>query len=155
MTKYLDIKSLKVLDTIIELDDDIVDTIIELNKKSYITKNSCSGHKNVQFYPFELSLDKKNEAVQNNYLIYHESDKLYCVLPSCSTYVYVSFNDNYYFKKIPQGFKYDEKSNDLSYRVDFFDNSGNKKDDSLIEKELKDVNNSLYNWALSLKPYQK
>ena len=152
MNKYIDLKKLEYNDDIIEVDSEIADTILELNKKGYITKACCSGHSKIEFYPYEKELDKKEELLKSGNLIYDESDKLYCVLPSITTTIYILFSKKYNFDKIPNGFTYNIENQTISKTINLYDFSKNtyiRPNDGIIS-DLKKSNEELLNWAKKL-----
>lgn len=174
MSRYLDIEKLEYIDKIIEIDDEIADSIIELNKKGYNTIASCSGHSNIEFYPFTAPLSDKEELIKSGSIIYDESDVLYGISPSISTYCYVKFDRQYDFNTIPYGFEYEsandayraylesvekhpEYKNDnitfgdaISRRISFIDENGKRKPKETVEREIKMANNLLLEWAKGL-----
>lgn len=174
MSKYLDIEKLEYADKIIELDDEIAESILELNKKGYNTISSCSGHSNTEFYPFTAPLSDKERLVESGSIIYDESDVLYGVLPSTSTYCYIKFDRHYDFDVIPHGFEYEsaneayarylekiekhpEYKNDnitfgdlISRRIGFMDENGKRKSKESIEIEIKQANIVLLEWVKQL-----
>ena len=156
MSKYLDLEKLEYNDKVVEIDDDIADTILELNKKGYKTCSCCSGHSKIEFYPFEVPLCKKEEVLKSHDLIYEENDKLYCVQLSANTYIYIKFNQYYDFKNIPNGFEYDRKSAVIGKKIYLwdYDNECYIRPSSIIEKEIKKSNKELFDWAKELPSIQ-
>lgn len=176
MSKYLDIEKLTYNENIVEVDDDIAETILELNKKGYATCASCSGHSNIEFYPCYVPKEEKEKIVNSNLIIFDEADIIYSVLPSISTHCYVKFNGTYNFENLPDLFKYESaetsyieylknceknpnlKKENMVYgdsitrRIDFLDSNGKRKPFDVIEKEIKEANKSLLIWAKSLEP---
>ena len=163
MTKYLDINKLEYLNNVIELDDLIADSILELNKKGYKTSASCSGHSNIELYQFNAPLKEKQNIINMGYTIFEESDLIYSAFPSVSTYCYIKFDKEYKFKKIPNDFvaelnnklinsiKNDYISLDyIAKRINFFDENENRKAKDQIDKEIIDTNNILLEWVNSL-----
>ena len=171
MSKYLDVEKLEYNDKIVEIDDDISDTILELNKKGYKTYACCSGHSKVEFYECTVPLTDKEKILKDGYAIIEESDMIYAAFPNISTYCYIKFDNSYNFESIPDGFKYETKEeayneykkykeqkniditfgDSISRLINFFDEDGNRKEKEIIEKEIKEVNKILLNWSKNLK----
>lgn len=176
MTKYLDINKLEYNSDIVEVDDLIADTILELNKKGYITHACCSGHSKVELYPYELPLDKKEQALKENYVIYEEDDMIHCCMPNITTYTYVMFAKGYNFEKVPEGFLYETaeeqynrhlkwKEEDPNYQNDnaifgdhvgkmimLMDENGKRRPTEEVDREIMDANKILLEWSKKLEP---
>ena len=177
MSKYLDIEKLEYSDKIIEIDDDIAEAILELNKKGYTTFSSCAGHSQIEFYPCYLPIDEKDKINPKTHIIFDESDTtVYSVLPSISTYCYIKFDKGYNFNSIPKGFEYEtanqaynsylewierqpDAKNDsivfgdsISRRIDFFDENDKRRPFEDIDKEIKEANKDLLDWVKQLEP---
>ena len=110
------------LDDYIFCDYEIRKVISKLNKKGYKTTYSCAGHNEVGiFWPLHKEeieyLDEYMEdAKKDNSLHFVDKDDKYFYHKDekVATFTYISFDDNYNFKTIPQGFKY-ELLNNKSY----------------------------------------
>lgn len=176
MAKYLDLEKMEYVDSIVEVDDDIAETILELNKKGYITLACCSGHSKVEFYPYDIPLDKKEETLERKDLIYEESDRIYCVGPTISTYTYIKFKKGYNFDNIPESFNYHtvlESFNDYQKMIQehperinenivfgdtigrmimLIDDNGKYRPTEEVEKEIEEANKVLLDWSKELEP---
>lgn len=180
MSKFLDLEKLEYNDKIVEIDDDIAEAILELNRKGYKTYACCSGHSNIEFYPFEAPLDKKEKILESHDLIYDETDKLYCVMTSSNTQIYIKFDGHYDFESLPEGFDYytvddqykkyqqELKENPdavnnyvfgdvISKIVNLWDyeNEHYITPRSIIEEEIKKADEDLLKWVKELKPINK
>ncbi len=168
MTKYIDSKTYEIIENpdFFEVDDEIADVIVILNKNGYKTKYSCAGHNKsgwlypTQEEPVELCeewLKQYKNEITTNYLgkdskyFYHKDE-------ITATYTYVSFEKKYNFENIPEGFEPDEETKYFIigkfcyfYKNNDTSNKDNKKSDKEIDEELKKTQNDLLDWAKTLK----
>ena len=170
MTKYLDLNKLEYVDSIVEIDDDIADTILELNKKGYKTLYCCSGHKDTQIFSYPDAPEEKT--------IYEEDGIRYGVGAGTSYRTYIKFDGAYNFETIPDGFTYETKDEEYHNTLAVFnsehyevkgctidditfgdtishDIDGRGKTTKEIDAEIKHANAILLEWAKELEPYKK
>ncbi|MBO5183152.1 MAG: hypothetical protein J6B64_02015 [Bacilli bacterium] len=168
MTKYIDSKTYEIIENpdFFEVDDEIAEAIVILNKKGYKTKYSCAGHNKsgwlypTQEEPFEFCeewLKQYNDDVSTKYLgndnkFFYHKDEI------TATYTYVSFEKKYNFEKLPEGFEIDEENKYFAigkfcyfYKSNNTKHKSNKKSDFEIKEELMKTQQELLNWAKTLK----
>ncbi len=146
--KYINSETFEVIDNVFEVDENIAETISILNKKGYHTKYCCSGHiKDPRLY--EMYNVKNNEDFNNaiGYVVNKRIDSYDILMPYTFTAVYIMFAENYNFNKLPQGFKLN--NNTIEMVIDYYTNDV-RKNVYDIEKEIKDANDILLEWAKSL-----
>lgn len=177
MSKYLDLEKLEYNDKIVEIDDDIAEAILELNRKGYKTYACCSGHSNIELYQNIAPLEEKEELIKSGHIVFYEDDMVYTAYPSISTHCYIKFDDAYNFKNIPNGFIYETKEeaynrhieylkkhpeykeadkdivfgDSISRGIYFLDENDKRKSKEIIEKEIKEANEDLLKWVKELK----
>lgn len=148
--KYLSSETFEVIDNIIEVDEDIAETISVLNKKGYYTKFCCSGHaKDPRLY--EMYNKKNNVEYEDShlgYIINKYEDSYDILMPYTFTAVYIMFSDNYNFENLPNGF-YKVDDDTIEMIIEYYSNGQRKKWND-IDKEIKEANKILLNWALAL-----
>ena len=153
--KYIDTNTFEIVDNIIEVDEDIAETISILNKKGYYTNFCCSGHiKDPRLYEM---YHRKNEIeyddIDLGYIVNKDEDSFDILMPYTFTSTYVMFKENYYFNKLPAYFYVVNESKVNNYTIEkiieYYD-GGIRKSLSEIDKEIKDTNNVLLEWAKEL-----
>lgn len=137
----------------INCDEKIAKIILLLNKKGYITTNSCAGHIDKLLYYDEiipinakdfLDKNKELEIIRKN-----ENEIIYRGIAWEGSNFYIAFKDEYKFPSLPQGFLLEDG---LIIRKEFKleDECGNK----YTLKELKEIQDSsileLLNWVENL-----
>lgn len=168
MTKYIDSKTFEIIDNLnfFDVDDEIAEAIVILNKKGYRTIYSCAGHNKsgclmktqeepIEFY--EEWIQKYGDDITTNFIgkdnkyFYHKDEEI-------ATYTYVSFDKKYDFEVLPDGFEIDDSGilfsigkfcyyyNNNDTKFDF-----NRKSDFEIDNELKKTQNNLLDWSKKLK----
>ena len=177
MSKFLDLEKLEYNDKIVEIDDDIAEAILELNRKGYKTYACCSGHSNIELYQYIAPLEEKEELIKSGHIVFYEDDMVYTAYPSISTHCYVKFDGAYNFENIPNGFRYETKEeafqvhmkyldkhpelkgidknivygDSVSRSIYFLDENDKRKSKEIIEKEIKEANEDLLKWVKELK----
>lgn len=150
------------LNEYIYCDYEIRNIIALLNKKGYKTNYSCAGHNEVGlFWPtHKEELDKLDDylkkAENDNALhfikkdgryFYHKDEKI-------ATYAYISFDEDYKFKKIPNNFTNEifNGSSYLSKKIEFYkdENHTIRKTDKEIYSELEEMHKDLEKWVEEL-----
>ena len=177
MSKFLDLEKLEYNDKIVEIDDDIAEAILELNRKGYKTYACCSGHSNIELYQNIAPIEEKEELIKSGHIVFYEDDMVYTAYPSISTHCYVKFDGAYNFENIPNGFRYETKEeaynkhieyldkhpefkeidkdivfgDTISRGIYFLDENDKRKSKEIIEKEIKEANEDLLKWVKELK----
>ncbi|MEG1146726.1 MAG: hypothetical protein RSE21_04775 [Bacilli bacterium] len=150
-SKYIDKNSFEIVNNVFEVDEDIADTISVLNKKGYKTLFCCSGHVRDSrlFELYHLKFDHNyDEMIKDGYVINKSNEEYDLLSPYSDTHIYIKFFDNYNFDILPVGFmKFEDNVID---KVICYYNKNSRKASNLIEKEIKDSNLDLLNWANSL-----
>ncbi len=140
------------------VDELIAQTISILNKKSYFTQASCSGHYldgNCEEVMSILKVDVEKEALlewlkQNNLEFIREDETSYYYMGKIlGGACYVKFVDELNFANFPKYFEHD--SNSIYHMINYFEENGNKRTKEEVEKEILDVNKSLKEWTDVLK----
>lgn len=116
MSKFIDVNTFEIVDNVFEVDDDIAETISILNKKGYRTTYCCSGHEDLQMGGYIYLPKEHFEVLKNmigNYIIVGEQvcggRDCYVALSSLNfPELYISFEEEYEFPTIPEGFEYCE-----------------------------------------------
>lgn len=153
--KYINKETFEIVDNVFEVDEDIAQTISILNKKGYYTKYCCSGHvKDPRLYElYNVKNDQDFEFKNFGYIINQEKSNYNILMPSIYTSVYIMFLNNYNFDNLPEGFnKVNGDSTDdyvISKQICYY-KDGKRKDLNIINKEIKDANDKLLKWSLSL-----
>ena len=150
------------LDDYIYCDYEIRNVIASLNKKGYKTRYSCAGHNEAGLlWPLHKedinNLDDYLKDAENDktlHFIKKESDFFYHKDEKVATYTYISFDDDYKFKKYPNGFTYEliDGKSYLSKKIEFYkdDNHVTRKTDIEIDKELELTIMDLEKWVKEL-----
>ena len=148
MSKYIDKTTFDIVENVFDVDDDIANSISILNKKGYYTQYSCSGHvKDPRLYE-KYIIDKNNQEICIDSYIVEENTKEYTVLkPYTYTQIYIKFIEDYKFKNLPKEFSKEDR---IIYKTIKFYNDQGKKKSSVIEREIKESNNHLFEWAQDL-----
>lgn len=156
MSKCISNKTYDIIDDFFEVDDDISNSISLLNKKGYHTLFCCSGHlKDPRLYEkYRIEKESFDGEILNDAYVVYEDDKYIDILePYTFTSCYVMFDKDYHFPDLPQGFKI--LDNNVIDRVIPFYENGIKRSYEDISKEIKEVNDILYNWVINLKKIHK
>ena len=150
------------LPTEIEVDEQIVDIIINLNKKGYKTKFCCSGHYKV--YPIiKDKLVKKDYTKKElNSILNVEPMKLinedeeYCYYECCQTTAtncYISFEKEIELPFYPVGFTYNNDNNSLYCRILIYEDwkkSNKPRSETEVNLDIKNANEQLKTWVEKL-----
>lgn len=177
MTKYLNLDKLEYQNNIVEIDDLIAETILELNKKGYNTIFSCSGHSDKRVYSSSAPIEYKDDVINEGYAIYGEDDKnVYYSMLNPRTITYVKFDGPYDFESIPEGFEYETAeeaykefqiltdtnairgADDIVFgdcirkNINLIDENGKMRTNEEVDKEIEAANKVLLEWSKSLKP---
>ncbi len=149
----IDLDTFKIIDNprYVIVDSLIANTILTLNKLGYKTNYSCCGKletpKKELFINQDLNLldgvKKENksdiEIIRNNSFDFWQEWTY--------TEIYISFDKEYNFDKLPDGFIKDD--NCIRHKIEFY--VGKKRRDLKdIQKELEKFNKILYEWAEKL-----
>lgn len=147
--KYIDKKTFEIVDNVFEVDEDIADTISILNKRGYYTKFCCSGHikdpRIYEIYENESILENKDNKI--GYMVNIKENTCDILMPYTETLIYIMFDKDYNFKTLPNGFKKEE--NTIEKFINYYDVDKRKKSND-IDKEIKEANKILYEWAYKL-----
>lgn len=144
-----------------EVDEQIADIIILLNKKGYKTTNSCAGHYKEDTAYKEIV--PKNTVTKEEFFKYLNQHDLKFLGEDENNYyyegiilgeaTYIMFDKDVVLPFYPEGFDFDEIGNDVSRRLPFYydeEKAKNKKDQSIIELEIENAMKSLETWATKL-----
>ena len=167
---YVDKNTFEVLDNVIEIDDKIVETIQELNRKGYITTYCCSGHDNYSkfsiapvFLPKGISAEQAKSMITDQTVdlgIYEENKVIGAIQAWQSPYI--SFADVYEFSSIPEGFDMTTSKSmvDGEYKdtvciskiLDIYKDSDRRilKTQEELTREIDETNRILLEWSKSL-----
>lgn len=153
--KYIDTNTFEIIDNIIEVDEDIAETISILNKKGYYTMFCCSGHlKDPRLYEmYHRKNDIEYDDIDFGYIVNKDENSFEVLMPYTFTSVYIMFKENYNFNFLPNGFYIVDESDVNNYTIEKiieYYNDGIRKSWSEINKEIKDINNNLLEWAKEL-----
>lgn len=162
--KYISKQTYEVLEDVFEVDPLIAETVITLNKKGYRTTFCCQGHEKNEIHKYKVPKEKYSEKLTKNIAEYDMIEKaneviIYYKIPS--TDIYIKFDKDYGFKKLPEGFeklkKWDYKNNDFYQNeyegiiktIYFYDKNERKSKDK-IKDEIEKSNKDLYEWSKKL-----
>ncbi len=148
--KYINSKTFEFVDNVFEVDEEIADSIVLLNKKGYKTMYCCSGHvKDFRLYEkYEINKSELDDYLDNSYVIEDKIDKVDILTPYENTHLYIKFDKDYNFDNLPSGFvKYED--NTIDKEISYYKNN-TKKNANDIYKEILDSNKELYKWVESL-----
>ena len=172
-TKYISTENFEVIEnpTFFEVDEEIAEAVCILNKKGYKTQYSCAGHNDYECYKVKctMSLLEETKKDEMNHIGKIDDEYFYYYRDMEITAVYVKFIKHYDFKSLPEGFIYqtadelreeiekyemDDKSkvvygDTISCEIKYFENN-ERRNDEVIEEEIKKANEILLNWAKSL-----
>lgn len=171
--KYISTDNYEIIENpnFFEVDEEIAETISILNKKGYITLFSCAGHNNKSCYKASASIDMLEDSkkrfnvyigkINKNTFDYYSDAEI--------TSIYIKFNKHYIFSKLPEGFEYEAaedaekqfkeyqlKANsnivfgDTISKTIYFFKDNIRLSDEYIEKEIKNANKILFDWANKL-----
>jgi len=150
------------LEDYIYCDYEIRNVIATLNKKGYKTSYSCAGHNEVgAMWPLQKENINKldeylNEAKTDKALHFMEKDEEYFYHKDekVSTYLYISFQNDYNFQNLPICFTYEliDNKSYLSKKIEFYkdENHTLRKSDKEIYRELEQAHRDLEQWAQEL-----
>lgn len=100
-----------------------------------------------------MKIDEDIEFKNLGYIVKQEKSNYDIIMPSIFTSVYIMFENNYNFDNLPDGFNKVENDNIddyvISKEICYYKN-GRRKGCNVIEKEIKDANDKLLEWAISL-----
>ena len=153
-----DIFEISKLPTEIEVDEQIVDIIITLNKKGYRTKYCCSGHYDDSKITDSISKDNISETEFHKFIEEHnipifseDENNYYYGYPALGTSCYISFEKDVEIPFFPEGFEYEEK-NIIRRRLDYYfgENFTHKKSEEEINLEIKTNVENLRVWVNKL-----
>ena len=153
--KYIDKTTFEIVDNVFEVDEDIALAISILNKKGYYTKFCCSGHaKDPRLYElYNVNNDDNFEFKSLGYIV-NQSDVSYdIVMPFMYTVVYIMFDVDYNFDNLPEGFNKIDDNSVSDYVISkkiYYYNDGKRKSWNDIDKEIKEANDKLLEWVVSL-----
>lgn len=153
--KYINKETFEIVDNVFEVDEDIAQTISILNKKGYSTKYCCSGHaKNPRLYElYNVKNSDDFEFKDLGYIVNQEKSNYDIIMPSIYTSVYIMFDSNYNFDSLPEDFNKVDNDNIDDYVISkeiCYYKDGKRKDCNVIDKEIKDANDRLFEWAKNL-----
>ena len=162
MQKYIDSETFDIIDNpdFFEVDIDIAEAVSILNKKGYRTIFSCSGHNRNGFLShtikkpiehYEGWLEKYGDD-PNAHLVDKDDNYFYHKDDEAASYIYIAFDKKYNFEFLPEGFDYTDYDNIYSVNkfCEFFED-GKRRLDKEIDKELKQSQELLLDWAKKLK----
>jgi len=144
-----------------EVDNQIADIIILLNKKGYNTINSCAGHyKEDTTYKETVLKNKITEEEFFKYLSHYDlkfidedENNYYYEGKIIGESTYIMFEKDIVLPFYPEGFDFDEIGNDVSRKLIFYhdeEKGQNKKNQSIIDLEIKNAIKCLETWAIKL-----
>jgi hypothetical protein len=170
--KYISTNNYEVIENpnFFDVDEQIAETISILNKKGYKTLFSCAGHNINGCYTVTTDISLLEEAKkdslihigkinENNFEYYHDNE---------ITSTYIKFIQHYNFETLPDGFNYESADDSkkkiseieisketvilgdsISKTIYYFENDI-RKEDEIIEAEIKETNDILLKWAKKL-----
>ena len=147
--------------TPIEIDEELADVIITLNKKGYKTVYSCAGHYKNAVIKEKLA---KSECTKEQFQNFREEHQIPCFsedenyfyyeYETLGTSSYIMFDKNIKLPFYPLDFYYDEADNTVRYNLDYYGDYKNlnseKKSKTMIEQELALLVKNLTEWANKL-----
>ena len=80
-------------------------------------------------------------------MVNKKEDTCDILMPYTKTLIYVMFDKDYNFKTLPRGFK--KYENTIEMFINYYD-SGKRKESNNIDKEIKNANKVLLDWACDL-----
>jgi len=152
MHKYINKNTFEIIDDIFEVDEDIAETISVLNKKGYHTLYCCSGHNRDPRLYEKYHIKKTDDCNYNNVDSYvvDEKDDSYNLLKAYTyTGIYIMFDKDYKFSNLPNAFYKDDNNTIRSNKINYY-NGNKRKNGNDIDKEIRNLNNDLLDWAKSL-----
>lgn len=159
---FIDSKTYEIIpdSRIIEVDDEIAETISVLNKKGYRTEYCCGGHINKYEY-YSMICDKSfmdEEKLKKDFIEYYISDisneRFRIVYPKPLSSIYIKFIKDYKFENLPLGFEkvstFDkEKFDIIEHIINYYQNSV-VRDNKDVYNEIIKYNKLLLEWANNL-----
>lgn len=150
------------LEEYIYCDFEISKVISELNKKGFKTLYSCAGHNEIGLmWPTHKlpiseyeSYKERSKIDKSLHLVKKEKEYFYHKDEKTSTWIYISFSENYNFHSIPLGFEYELVNGNsyISKKIDFYLDDAHtiRKSDSQIDEELFLSRCELEKWVRTL-----
>lgn len=166
---FIDSKTYEIIpdNKIIEVDDNIAETISVLNKKGYRTEYCCGGHINKYEY-YSMTCDKcfmDEEKLKKDFIEYHiydvSNERFKIIYSKTITSIYVKFSKDYKFDNLPKGFGkvpiLDDSKKDFSktefniieHIINYYQNSV-LRDNKDVYNEIIEYNKLLLEWANNL-----
>ena len=122
---FINSKTFDIEPNVFACDKLIADSIKILNKKGYITNSSCEGH--ISFTWHEITnCDLSMLDIASNderFIVLKVKENSFDYLTRSElTSIYISFEQNYQFKDLPEGFNLEEKDKYLKILNDWVRN---------------------------------
>lgn len=135
-------------DDYFEVDENIALVVSLLNKKGYRTTFCCSGHAFANINEFRADNKKDFDCLIFFDLqdIRYENGKYKAFDKDNAKYCYISFEKDYSFAKLPEGFTYDKSNKTIEKEY------VSESDTYDLIQEIVDSMRTLYGWVMGLKP---
>ena len=157
MHKYINKNTFEIVDNIFEVDEYIADTISVLNKKGYYTLYCCSGHSRDPRLYEKYHIEKTDDCNYNTidaYVVDENTNSYNLLKAYTDTEIYIMFNKDYKFNNLPYEFYKDDNNIIRSNKINYY-NGNKRKNWNDIDKEIKNLNNILLDWAKKLPSLNK